>query len=98
MTTQKRLGRIATRLRAPRVRTLLESALEQRQAVSQAVSLPVQRVGTVAAGPVGTVVGAAVGAIAGGLGGKAVAEQLDPTVEVTSTEPDLRTTTLPPLE
>jgi outer membrane lipoprotein SlyB len=55
-------------------------------------------VGTVAAGPVGTVVGAAVGAIAGGLGGKAVAEKLDPTVEVTSTEPDLRTTTVPLLE
>ena len=55
-------------------------------------------VGTVAAGPVGTAVGAAVGAIAGGLGGKAVAEKLDPTVEVTSTEPDLRTTTVPLLE
>ena len=58
-------------------------------------------VGTVAAGPVGTVVGAAVGAIAGGLGGKAVAEHFDPTTpttEVTSTEPDLRTTTLPHLE
>ena len=55
-------------------------------------------VGTVAAGPVGTVVGAAVGAIAGGLGGKAVAEHFDPTVEGTSTEPDLRTTTLPLLE
>ncbi len=33
------------------------------------------------AGPVGTVVGAAVGAIVGGLGGKAVAELIDPTVE-----------------
>jgi phage tail tape-measure protein len=55
-------------------------------------------VGTVAAGPVGTVVGAAVGAIAGGLGGKAVAEHFDPTTEATSTEPDLRTTTLPHLE
>jgi phage tail tape-measure protein len=58
-------------------------------------------VGTVAAGPVGTVVGAAVGAIAGGLGGKAVAEHFDPTTEATeaaSTEPDLRTTTLPQLE
>jgi phage tail tape-measure protein len=80
------------------VRILLESALERRQAVSQAVSAASAAVGTVAAGPVGTVVGAAVGAIAGGLGGKAVAEQLDPTVEVTSTEPDLRTTTLPHLE
>ena len=37
--------------------------------------------GTLAAGPVGTVVGAAVGAIVGGLGGKAVAEHYDPTVE-----------------
>ena len=37
--------------------------------------------GTVAAGPVGTVVGAAVGAVVGGLGGKAVAEHFDPTVE-----------------
>lgn len=37
--------------------------------------------GTLAAGPIGTVVGAAVGAIAGGLGGKAVAEHFDPTVE-----------------
>jgi outer membrane lipoprotein SlyB len=55
-------------------------------------------VGTVAAGPVGTVVGTAVGAIAGGLGGKAVAEHFDPTTEVKSTEPDLRTTTLPHLE
>ena len=32
-------------------------------------------------GPVGTVVGAAVGAVAGGLGGKAVAEHFDLTVE-----------------
>src|SRR5581483_9276064 len=39
--------------------------------------------GTMAAGPVGTVVGAAVGAIVGGLGGKAVAEHFDPTVEET---------------
>ena len=37
--------------------------------------------GTLAAGPVGTVVGAAVGAVMGGLGGKAVAEHFDPTVE-----------------
>lgn len=37
--------------------------------------------GTLAAGPVGTIVGAAVGAIAGGLGGKAIAEHYDPTVE-----------------
>ena len=37
--------------------------------------------GTAAAGPVGTVVGAAVGAVIGGLGGKAVAEHFDPTVE-----------------
>jgi hypothetical protein len=36
---------------------------------------------TLAAGPVGTVVGAAIGAVAGGLGGKAVAEHFDPTVE-----------------
>ena len=37
--------------------------------------------GTLAAGPLGTVVGAAIGAIAGGLGGKAIAEHYDPTVE-----------------
>lgn len=37
--------------------------------------------GTVAAGPVGTVVGAAIGAVVGGLGGKAIAEHYDPTVE-----------------
>ena len=37
--------------------------------------------GTLAAGPIGTVVGAAVGAVVGGLGGKAVAEHIDPTVE-----------------
>ncbi len=37
--------------------------------------------GTLAAGPVGTVVGAAIGAVAGGLGGKAIAEHYDPTVE-----------------
>lgn len=37
--------------------------------------------GTLAAGPVGTIVGAAVGAVVGGLGGKAVAEHFDPTVE-----------------
>lgn len=34
--------------------------------------------GALAAGPVGAVVGAAVGAVAGGLGGKAIAEHLDP--------------------
>ncbi len=37
--------------------------------------------GTLAAGPIGTAVGAAVGAVIGGLGGKAVAERIDPTVE-----------------
>ena len=37
--------------------------------------------GTLAAGPVGTVVGAAIGAVVGGLGGKAIAEHYDPTVE-----------------
>lgn len=37
--------------------------------------------GTMTAGPIGTVVGAAVGAVVGGLGGKAVAEKIDPTVE-----------------
>lgn len=37
--------------------------------------------GTLAAGPIGTVVGAAVGAVIGGLGGKAVAEHYDPTIE-----------------
>ena len=37
--------------------------------------------GTLAAGPIGTVVGAAVGAVVGGLGGKAIAEHYDPTVE-----------------
>ena len=37
--------------------------------------------GTVTAGPIGTIVGAAVGAIVGGLGGKAIAEHYDPTVE-----------------
>jgi hypothetical protein len=37
--------------------------------------------GALAAGPVGTVVGAAVGAVVGGLGGKAVAEHYDPTIE-----------------
>ncbi len=37
--------------------------------------------GTLAAGPIGTVVGAAIGAVVGGLGGKAVAEHFDPTVE-----------------
>jgi hypothetical protein len=36
--------------------------------------------GTMAAGPLGTAVGAAIGAVLGGLGGKAVAEQIDPTV------------------
>jgi len=35
--------------------------------------------GTLAAGPIGTAVGAAVGAVVGGLGGKAVAERVDPT-------------------
>jgi len=66
--------------------------------------------GTLAAGPVGTVVGAAVGAVAGGLGGKAVAEHFDPTMEGTAPVEqlrpgtilprahDLRTTTLPLLE
>lgn len=33
-------------------------------------------------GPVGAAVGAVVGAVAGGYGGKAVAEEIDPTVEV----------------
>ena len=37
--------------------------------------------GTLAAGPVGTVIGAAIGAVVGGLGGKAIAEHFDPTVE-----------------
>jgi hypothetical protein len=37
--------------------------------------------GTLAAGPVGTVVGTAIGAVVGGLGGKAIAEQYDPTIE-----------------
>src|ERR1039457_2367176 len=37
--------------------------------------------GTLAAGPVGTIAGMAVGAVVGGLGGKAVAEHYDPTVE-----------------
>ena len=37
--------------------------------------------GRLAAGPVGTVVGAAIGAVVGGLGGKAIAEHYDPTVE-----------------
>ncbi len=54
--------------------------------------------GTVIAGPLGTAVGAAVGAIAGGLGGKAVAEHFDPTVEETRPEHDLRTTKLPLVE
>ena len=66
--------------------------------------------GTLAAGPVGTVVGAAVGAVAGGLGGKAVAEHFDPTMEGTAPAEqlrpgtilprahDLRTTTIPLLE
>ena len=73
---------------ARQVRILLESGLEQRQAVSQAVSLLVRRSARSPNGPVGTVVGAAVGAIAGGLGGKAVAEHFDPTVEIVPTEPD----------
>lgn len=34
-----------------------------------------------ATGPIGAAVGAVVGAVAGGYGGKAVAEQIDPTVE-----------------
>ncbi|WP_040769071.1 hypothetical protein [Novipirellula maiorica] len=34
------------------------------------------------AGPVGTVAGAVIGGVAGGLAGKAVAEKIDPTVEV----------------
>lgn len=38
-------------------------------------------VGTVTAGPVGTIVGVIAGAIAGAAGGKAVAERYDPTVE-----------------
>jgi len=37
--------------------------------------------GTMAAGPIGTAVGAAVGAVVGGLGGKAVAEGVNPTAE-----------------
>ena len=37
--------------------------------------------GTAAAGPIGTAVGAAIGAVVGGLGGKAVAEHYDPTIE-----------------
>lgn len=37
--------------------------------------------GGAVAGPVGAIVGAAVGAVAGGYGGKAVAENIDPTVE-----------------
>lgn len=37
--------------------------------------------GTLTAGPIGTVLGAAIGAVVGGLGGKAVAEHFDPTVE-----------------
>ncbi len=37
--------------------------------------------GTMAAGPIGTAIGAAVGAVVGGLGGKAVAEKIDPTIE-----------------
>ncbi len=36
-------------------------------------------IGTVA-GPIGTAIGAAVGAVLGGLGGKAVAENFDPTI------------------
>jgi hypothetical protein len=38
-------------------------------------------IGAAAGGPVGAVIGAAIGAVAGGLGGKGVAEMLDPTVE-----------------
>jgi hypothetical protein len=37
--------------------------------------------GTLAAGPLGTIAGVAVGAVVGGLGGKAVAEHYDPTIE-----------------
>ena len=37
--------------------------------------------GTMAAGPLGTAVGAVVGAVVGGLGGKAVAEGVNPTAE-----------------
>src|SRR5450432_1765621 len=37
--------------------------------------------GTLAAGPIGTVIGAAVGAVVGGMGGKAIAEHFDPTIE-----------------
>ncbi len=37
--------------------------------------------GTLAAGPIGTAAGAAIGAVVGGLGGKAVAELVDPTVD-----------------
>src|SRR5450631_2398614 len=37
--------------------------------------------GTLAAGPVGAIAGMAVGAVVGGLGGKAVAEHYDPTIE-----------------
>lgn len=43
--------------------------------------------GTLAAGPVGTVIGAAVGAVAGGLAGNAVAESLDPTVDLVTNVP-----------
>jgi hypothetical protein len=34
-------------------------------------------------GPVGTIVGAAIGAVVGGLAGKGIAEQIDPTMEMT---------------
>jgi hypothetical protein len=37
--------------------------------------------GTLAAGPIGAIFGAAVGAVVGGLGGKALANHFDPTVE-----------------
>lgn len=42
-------------------------------------------------GPVGAVVGAAVGAVAGGYGGKAVAESIDPTVELEYWKDNYRT-------
>ena len=54
--------------------------------------------GTLAAGPIGTVVGAAAGAVAGGLGGKAVAEHFDPTVEGTELAQQFRPGTIPPTE
>src|SRR3954454_5907703 len=38
-------------------------------------------IGAAVGGPVGAVVGGAIGAVAGGLGGKGVAEKINPTVE-----------------